>query len=118
MEPLFPSYIFVRADGAFHKDKFETAKVRLTVFRKQLLTDSQMEMIQSTALSLTAMQNRTHTPLRIKRGELMRIIYGDWQGKIVSAKVDERNGRVTIEFKDEPGWPVVNVAADRLERVA
>lgn len=118
VEPLFPAYIFVQADDAFQKHLFETSKVRLTVFRKKLLSEMQMEMIESTALNLTAMQNRTHVPLKIKRGELMRILYGEWQGKLVKASCDERNGRVKIEFQDEPEWRDVNVAADRLERVA
>lgn len=125
IDVLFPSYIFLQRtwindddDDAFRYSEFETSKTRLTVFRRRLISDEQMTVVNSTANDLSLMQSRTKVSLKIKRGELMRLLHGDWTGKTVRAKCDERSGRVKIEFEDHKDWHPITVPADALERIA
>ena len=103
IEPLFTGYIFVRADAAFRKDKFETSKVRLMVFRKQLLSEDEMERIKMLAEQLTAAQDVRVQPIPIKRHEVLQIIHGDRMGDRVKA-IEVLRERIKVEFLDRPEW--------------
>ena len=124
IDPLFPSYVFLKRtwdadddDDAFRKSIFETSKIRLTLIGGALISDEQMSAVNSTANELSMIQSRVRSGLKIKRGEVMRLIYSDLSGKRVVVKCDERNGRVKIDFVDHPGWPAVEVSARSEERV-
>lgn len=105
IEPLFTGYIFVRADAAFRKDKFETSKVRLMVFRKSLLTEEQMTVINSTALELTMASHQSSAAFPIRPGEIMQILHGAMQGDHVEV-LRARKDQILVSFKAEKraGW--------------
>lgn len=98
VEVLFPRYFFVAQDDAFRKEKFETSKVRLTVFRKRLLNDEAISMINSTALELTMAQSKVPHGIAIKRGDVMQILHGALQGEPVEI-LHVRKERVLIRLK-------------------
>lgn len=105
IEPLFTGYIFVRENAAFRKDNFETSKVRLMVFRKTLLTEEQMTMINSTALELTLASEQLPGAFPIKPGDLMQILHGAMQGDHVEV-LRARKDQILVSFKAEKraGW--------------
>ena len=103
IEVLFPCYFFVAQDDAFRKEHFESSKAHLTVFRKRLLTDEAMQMVQSTAMALTMAQSQTTHSLVIKRGDLMQILHGAMQGEPVEV-LQARKDELLIRWKDKPGW--------------
>ena len=115
IEPLFPGYLFVRSDAAFQKDFFETSKVRLMVFRKQLLTEQQMAVINSTALDLTMAQSKTAGALPIKRGDVMQILHGAMQGEPVEV-LEARRERITVVLKRFAGAFPITINASSLGR--
>ena len=115
IEPLFPGYLFVRSDAAFTKDLFETSKVRLMVFRKQLLTEQQMAVINSTALDLTLAQSKAGGVLPIKRGAVMQILHGAMQGDSVEV-LEAKKDSLLIRWKERPGWRDVWINASSLGR--
>ena len=112
--PLFTRYFFIRVDDAFRKDEFETVTVRLTVIRKRMITDAEMSMINLTALDLTNKQSKVVEPIKINKGDVMKIIDGITAGKIVKA-IRVVGSEVEVEFEEYPGRPV-KVSADRLAR--
>ena len=115
IEPLFPSYIFVQRDDAFRKDLFETTKVKLIVFRKQLLTDAQMTVINCTANDLTLAQSQSVRAIPIKRGDVMQILHGAMRGEPVDV-LEARKARVLVGFKDRPGFRPVWINSSSLAR--
>lgn len=113
--PLFPSYIFVDADASFDKEKFETSVIRLMVFRRCVIRADQMDVINLTASDLTAAQARSASPLRIKRGDIMRVLHGAMAGKTAKALNEIRGELIDVEFADYPGRSV-KVRVDSLAR--
>lgn len=103
VEVLFPRYLFVAENIDFRKEEFESSKAHLTVFRKRLLTDEAIQMVQSTAMQLTlAQSNMTHS-LVIKRGDVMQILHGAMQGDHVEI-LQARKEALLVRFKMRPEW--------------
>ena len=103
IEPLFPGYIFVQRDDVFRKDAFETTKIKLMVFRKALLTDAQMSVINSTALGLTMAAQQITSAASIRRGDLLQLLHGAMQGEPVEA-LQVRKDQILIRWKERVGW--------------
>ena len=116
--PLFSGYIFVVPDPHFRREKFETTRVTLARVRGGLISDAQMTMINSTAMELSMIQSRTFAPVKIKRDELMMLVNGNWAGKIVKVRHDEKGGWVGIDFVDHPEWRPIKVARESLVRAS
>lgn len=103
IEPLFTGYIFVRENAAFRKDNFENSKVRLMVFRKTLLTEAQMTVINSTALELTMASQEFPMACPVKPGDILQILHGAMQGDDVEV-LRARKDQVLVSFKRRAGW--------------
>lgn len=116
--PLFSGYIFIVPDPNFRREKFETTRVTLSRVRGGLISDEQMRVINSTALELTMIQSKTYAPVKIKRDELMMLVNGNWAGKMVKVRHDEKGGWVGIDFVDHPDWRPVKVPRERLVRAS
>ena len=113
--PLFPGYIFVSVDDAFRKDLFERANLRLMVFRKNMISEGQMAVINSTALDLTLAQSKTHRVLPIKRGDVMQILHGAMQGEPVEV-LEARREKITVILKRFAGAFPITINASSLGR--
>lgn len=98
IEVLYPRYLFVAENPNFRATDFESSKTRLTVFRKGLLTDEAMTLIQLTANDLTMAQQKMTNSLTIKRGDVMQVLHGALQGEPVEV-LQVRRERVLIRFK-------------------
>ena len=113
IEVLFPTYLFVAEDIGFRKEEFESSKTRLTVFRKRLLTDEAMAMINSTANDLTAAQSKMTHSLTIKRGDVMQVLHGALQGEPVEV-LQVRRDRILIRLKRVERFTQVEINASSL----
>lgn len=98
IEVLYPRYFFVAQNNDFRPEDFESSKTRLTVFRKGLLTDEAMSVINSVALDLTMAQTKMTHSLAIKRGDMMQVLHGALQGEPVEV-LQVRKERILIRFK-------------------
>ena len=103
IEVLYPRYLFVAQNIQFVPSKFESAKTRLTVFRKGLLTDEAMNVIQSVALDLTMAQTKMTHGLVIKRGDVMQILHHALQGEPVDI-LEARKNKILVRLKVRPEW--------------
>ncbi len=113
IEVLFPRYLFVAENNDFRPERFESSKTRLTVFRKRLLTDEALSMIQSTALDLTMAQQKVTHGIAIKRGDMMQILHGALQGEPVEV-LQVRKDRILIRLKRLERFTSVEIGAESL----
>jgi transcription antitermination factor NusG len=91
--PLFPGYAFVQHDSTFRKEAFETARIKISVFRTSYLRDDQMDAIRDTANEAS----KVTTERKIVPGQFAKLLHGVLKGE--SAKVLRIKGhRALLEF--------------------
>jgi transcription antitermination factor NusG len=91
--PLFPGYAFVQHDTSFRKEAFETARIKISVFRTSYLRDDQMDAIRDTANEAS----KVTTERKIVPGQFAKLLHGVLKGE--SAKVLRIKGqRALLEF--------------------
>lgn len=91
--PLFPGYAFVQHEARFRKEAFETARVKISVFRASWLRDDQMDEIKATE----AGANIVAADRKIVQGQFAKLLHGVLKGE--SAKVLRIKGqRALLEF--------------------
>lgn len=91
--PLFPGYAFVQHDGTFRKEAFETARIKISVFRTSWLRDDQMDAIRDTANEAS----KASIERKLQPGQFAKLLHGVLKGE--SAKVLRIKGqRALLEF--------------------
>lgn len=112
---LFPGYIFLLHVPSFRKEKFETMRVRLSIFFGATLSEDHMEKINSTALEVAAQQAAGAQRVKIRAGEVMQIIHGVMMGEPVEVLRVSRD-TVLVQLKRFAGARPVAINASSLGR--
>lgn len=71
--PLFRGYAFVSSDAPFHKDKFETTRVRLIVWHNLKVSDAQMAVVRDTVEALNAEAARSPGGIAVQVGDTVNL---------------------------------------------
>jgi transcription antitermination factor NusG len=113
--PLFPTYIFIDADGVFHKDFFESSRIRMTVHRKSVVHGAQIGVVESMGVELSAAEKREPSGIKINVGDLVKfrdLVLADAPVEVL----EKRKADILVQCAGwiRPAW----VSADQVERVA
>jgi transcription antitermination factor NusG len=101
---LFPTYLFVRAGQNFRREQFETARIKIQLFRGGLVSQDVIDAVKATAAEVG---NVATTVNRIEAGAFVKMMRGILRGdvaKVVKVKGQQaiievtRNGR-TATFR-------------------
>jgi hypothetical protein len=93
--PLLANYIFIARDDAFRKQKFETAKIRLRIFREKLVSDAELTTINEVAMAQSIAQAKGH-PAKIDRNAIVELEHALLSGK--RARVMEVGRRIKVQL--------------------